>query len=1301
MRSSDRHSQLASRPSLVRAFFAVVVALVAFGPPLATALDPTRPLPFFGRSVWQDELPQSTVSAILQTRDGYIWMATYEGVVRFNGVNFKVFDSRTVPELRSSSIRSLVEDKDGGLWIGTLSGGLTRYLNGAFKTFTVADGLPDDFVFALHTARDGSVWIGTNAGLARWTGAAFEVFTRNDGLAGNAVRSICEDGNGRLWIGTEGGGVCYRENGQFANFPLPESPGNTLVAAIAAAPDGSVWIGTNGGGLVRVHDGRTEVYSAAADGLASDLISSILPDDRGSIWIGTLSAGISRYRDGRFTNLSAKQGLSHDAVRSLAVDHEGSLWVGTNGGVTQLKDEKIVNFTTLHGLSQNNIRVVLEDSRGDVWVGTDGGGVNRVSGDVVTVLGAKEGLPDVFVRSLFEDRDGAIWIGMNGGGVTRVQGGQLRTWNAKSGLSNGVVYAICDDAEGNIWLGTVGGGIDILGRDGSIRNLSTKDGLARNDVRALRRVRSGAIWIGTGGGGLSVYDPSRPPESRIVTYTTGDGLANDSVFAIYEDSAGDVWIGTSGGLNRMRNGKLVKLTVDQGLFDNRIFQILEDGRGQFWLSSNKGVFRAAIADLNAVADGFKSTVETHAYGRVDGMGSNQCNGASQPAGWRRASGQLVFPTVGGLALIDPGDLRTNAVAPFVAIDRVVVDGKAIEPAAVVTLSSQSSKFEIGYDGLSFVEPDRVLFRYRLDGYDADWVDAGTRRVAFYNSLSPGEYTFRVSASNNDGIWSETGAEFRFVLPAPWWRTWWAILLWIALSFGLLYLVVQMRLRRLERRTHELEAAVVERTAELGRTVEQLQLSEQRALESEKLAIEASRAKSTFLSNMSHELRTPLNAVLGFAELMEREASRSDADRTRLNIIQRSGEHLLSLINDVLSLSKIEAGKLTLNSSAFDLPAMLQSLDQMMRMRVEGKGLNLSVEADSSVPRVVRGDEVKLRQILINLLGNAVKFTESGTIRVRATWLDGIAKFEVEDSGCGISAGELSKLFEPFVQTESGVRSGEGTGLGLAISREFAGLMGGDLSVRSELGVGTTFVVSVPLPAGDAGEVQRKRARVRGLSPGQDLVRVLVADDTRENRLLLVQLLAPMGFEVREAGEGLEAVEDWERLRPQALFLDIRMPKMSGREVARTIRRREAEIGDGRRTFVAALTASAFMADRQDILDSGCDAFLTKPFRTEAIVEVLAESLGLRFDFELDGELEPELVESEAMTRERFSRLPQAVLDELADALGRGDVERAKRAVPGIREIDEELADELFGALRAYRLDAVLDLVDGGEGAVSK
>ena len=1294
MRPSVRNRHNAYLSALARALGVVAIVLVAAGSLVVPALDPGRPLSYFGRAVWQDELPQSTVSAILQTRDGYLWMATYEGVVRFNGVGFTIFDSKSVPQLKSSSIRSLVEDRDGVLWIGTLSGGLTRYAGGTFTTFTTADGLPDNFVFALLAADDGSLWIGTNAGLARWNGTSFESFTTADGLVGNAVRSLCEDSAGRLWIGTEGGGVCVRENGRFVPFALPEGPGNTLVAAIAEAPDGSIWIGTNGSGVVRVHEGQLEVFTAARNGLASDLISSVLPDKRGSIWIGTLSAGISRFRDGKFTNLAARQGMSHDAVRSLTLDHEGSLWVGTNGGVTQLKDEKIVNFTTLNGLSQNNIRVVLEDSRGDVWIGTDGGGVNRLSGDTVTVFAAKEGLPDVFVRSLFEDRDGAIWIGMNGGGISRLKNGQLKTWNTGSGLSNNVVYAICDDADGNIWIGTVGGGVDILGRDGSIRNLSSKDGLARNDVRALKRDRSGAIWIGTGGGGLSVFDPRRSSESRITTVTTADGLANDSVFAMYEDSAGDMWIGTGGGLNRMRDGAIAKMTVDQGLFDNRIFQILEDDRGQFWLSSNKGVFRVARAELVAVADGVLESVSSEAYGRVDGMGSNQCNGASQPAGWRRANGQIVIPTVGGLAFIDPGDLRMNAIAPLVAIDRVVVDGKTIEPGNVATLSSESSKFEIRYDGLSFVEPDRVLFRYRLEGYDRDWVDAGTRRVAFYNSLSPGEYTFHVSASNNDGVWSETGAVFRFVLPTPWWRTWWAILLWLGLFGGLLYLTVQLRLRRLETRTRELEAAVVERTTELGRTVEQLRISEQRALESEKLALEASRAKSTFLSNMSHELRTPLNAVLGFAELMEREPARTDVDRTRLSIIQRSGEHLLSLINDVLSLSKIEAGKLVLNATAFDLREMLRSLDQMMRMRVEGKGLNLSVEADDSVPKAVRGDEVKLRQILINLLGNAVKFTETGTVHVRASWRSGVVTFEVEDTGCGIAEGEIPKLFEPFVQTDSGVRSGEGTGLGLAISREFANLMGGDVSVRSELGAGTTLTVTVPLPMGDANEVQRHRARVLGLSPGQGVVRVLVADDTRENRLLLVQLLDPMGFKVREAGDGLETVEEWKRFQPHVLFLDIRMPKMSGREVARAIRALEAESAGSHRTFVAALTASAYMTDRQEILDSGCDTFLTKPFRTDAIVDALAEHLGLRFDYEPEDGFTSEPLDVSALSRERFARLPRPVLEELADALGRGDVERAKRAVPQIREIDPELADELFGALRSYRLDAVLDLIDG-------
>jgi two-component system sensor histidine kinase/response regulator len=479
--------------------------------------------------------------------------------------------------------------------------------------------------------------------------------------------------------------------------------------------------------------------------------------------------------------------------------------------------------------------------------------------------------------------------------------------------------------------------------------------------------------------------------------------------------------------------------------------------------------------------------------------------------------------------------------------------------------------------------------------------------------------------------------------------------------------------------------------------------------SERHALEANRAKSLFLSNMSHELRTPLNAVIGFAQLMERDATIASASREQLGIIQRSGEHLLGLINDVLSIAKIEAGKLTLVEAPFDLHLLLQAVQAMVGVRAEPKGLEVVFEVDPGLPRTVRGDEGKLRQVLINLLGNAVKFTDRGRVTLRARWSGaadgpgGRAVFEVEDTGKGISDEEIGRLFEAFAQTEAGRESKEGTGLGLTISRQIVQMMGGDISVRSAPGRGSIFAFDVGLaPAGEAPAEALSR-RVVGLAPGQVSPRLLVVDDTPENRLLLCGLLRAVGLDAREAGNGQQAIDVWREWRPHLIWMDIRMPVMDGREAARRIREAEsAEASSSENislpgtqhppTVIVALTASAFEHERDAILSSGFDGFVTKPYREESIFDPIAAHLGVAFRYE-----RPEAADSPAvvhleLTRERLAAMPAELLARLEEALVIGDVSTSNEAADSVHALDPELAADLRRAIREYRFDELLGLL---------
>ena len=1301
-----------------RAVVSVAMLLVCAACLPALALDPRKPLTQYGRDVWQDGLPQSTVHAVVQTRDGYIWLGTYEGLVRFNGVAFTVFDKSNTPELRAKGVRALCEDRDGNLWVGTLSGGLTRYARGVFTTFTTESGLPNDFVYALHQDSAGRLWIGTDGGLCRYEDGRFTSLTTSDGLSRNNVRAVCEDREGAIWVGTDGGGLNRIRDGRIETF----ATAHPTVNALALDRDGTLWIGTNGGGLGAYRDGAFTTY-AAADGLAHGRVYSLYFDRAGTLWAGTDGGGLYRFRDGAFARYSTAEGLSQDFVRSLCEDHEGSLWVGTNGGLNRLKDGKFVSYTVQQGLSQDNVRVVLEDPQGTIWIGTDGGGLNALRPDGrVDVITTRQGLPNDFIRSLCAASDGAIWVGTNGGGAARYAGGGFTRYSTANGLANDEVRALLEDRDGAIWMGTAGGGLSRVAA-GKVTTLTRAQGLPHNDVRALYQDREGAIWIGTYGGGVA-----RLRDGAMTTFTTADGLSNPAVLAIYQDAAGRMWFGTnSGGLSRLENGAFTTYGTEDGLFDDTIFQILEDASGNLWFGCNKGIFRVPLAELNAFAAGGVSSVTSTSYGKADGMGSNQCNGASQPAGWRGRDGRLWFPTAGGVAMIDPASITLNAIPPPTVIATVVVDGQPVDARGAREFDPSSERFEIHYDGLSFLVPDRVRFRYRLEGLSGDWIDAGTRRVAYYNNLPPGDYTFRVVACNNDGVWNEAGASFEFRIPTPPWRSWWALLLYGMAFVGFGYAGVQLRLRALHRRNDLLEARIAERTAEIGDKVRLLELSERRAHESELRAIElaekaqeANRAKSVFLANMSHELRTPLNAILGFVQVMSRRPGRNGQDRENLATIMRSGEHLLGLINDVLSISKIEAGRLTLNERTFDLPNNLQGIAEMFRVRAEAKGLGFSCELSETLPRYVVGDESKLRQVLINLLGNAVKFTEWGRVTLRAGWRDGVASFEVEDTGPGLDADEIERCFEAFVQTPRAEKTGEGTGLGLTISREYVELMGGEIRVTSEKGAGSTFAFDVALAEATSRPASADRGRVVGLADGEPPRRLLVVDDLAENRAVLHELLEPFGFELRHAANGAEALDAWADWRPDLIFMDVRMPVMDGYEATREIRRREVARGPwsvireeessghspepsstdhGPRTTdhcrIVGLTASAFEHDREAILAAGCDDFVAKPFRDSEIFERLRELLGVRFVYENGaGRRAPSDPLPSETTRARIAAAPPAAVEQLRAAAARGSARRALEAVEEIRAHDAELADELAARLHDFAFDDILALIDG-------
>ncbi len=1024
----------------------------------AAALDPSVPLSQYALDTWQEGLPQASVHAVLQARDGYLWLGTYEGLVRFSGVAFVVHDRDRTAALTSNSVRTLLEAPDGALWIATLGGGVVRMKDGRFDRLDERTGLPSDYVHALAADGTGTVWAGTDRGLARLgTGGVESVPLPVEGPP-PSVRSLLVGSDGAVWVGTQKDGLFVLRSGGVARITSGQGlPGNS-VFALAPAAGGAVWVGLYDGGLALVEAARV---LPAAQALPSNRVWCLLAEPDGTLWIGTEGGGVSRLSRGRLETLSTREGLPHGFVRSLAFDREGSLWVGTNAGLSRLRDRKVTVYGARQGLLDENARSVCEDGAGTVWVATDSDGLFRVDGERVVRPPGEAALAGRELRSVVPDGRGGVWAGSNGQGLFHVGREGVTRLGRAEGLPSETVYALAVGPDGTVWAGTWDAGLCRL-EDGRCQVLGRAQGLPSETIRALLPRADGTLLVGTDGGGVAVLSGG-----KVSVLSTREGLSNDTVFSFHEDGRGDVWVGTAAGLNRVSGGRVFAFRKSHGLHDEKVFAILEDAEEALWLSSNKGIFRVRRSDLDAVAEGKRAAFSGLALGRADGMPADQCNGASSPAGWHARDGRLWFPTVRGVVVVEPGRLRRNLLPPPVVVDAVVAGGRVLSPAGAAELPGGTGKLEVRYDALSFLVPSRVRFRYRLEGWDASWVEAGTRREAFYTNLPPGSYRFRVVAANNDGVWNEQGAAWAFRLRPRLHQTWPFRLGVAAAAVALGAGLYAARVRGLRTRQTLLERLVEERTRSLSEEKERAEALRARAEAASSAAEEASRAKSQFLANMSHELRTPLNAVIGYTELLAEDArTRGDAAATGdLERIRSAADHLLALIDDVLDLSKIEAGRMEVRATAVDVADLFAEVERTVEPLVEGHGSRLVVEVAPGVGTMLT-DHVRLRQILLNLLSNAAKFTERGTVRLTAVREERLGEgwlvFEVWDTGIGMTPAQVARLFAPFTQADATTsRRYGGTGLGLALSRRLARLLGGDVTVESVEGKGSTFRVEVP------------------------------------------------------------------------------------------------------------------------------------------------------------------------------------------------------------------------------------------------
>jgi ligand-binding sensor domain-containing protein/signal transduction histidine kinase len=681
-------------------------------------------------------LPEDFVQCLARTSDGFLWIGTSGGLVRFDGLRFTVFNRENQPVFEDDSFYSLFTSKDGTVWGGTEGGGLVRYKDGSFRVFGAAAGLTNGFVRVIFEDNEGTLWVGTDDGLFRLQG---DLLARVDGkgdIPRVAVHSICQDSQGRLLIG--GSGLLILKGAEAAYYHSTEDQADNSIRTIRQTSDGAIWIGTISGLRRLPHGISGNPYSSPR--MISGVNISVLLDSHGQLWIGTYGQGLMRFQDGLIEKLSAPSALPHNNVLYLLDDGEDDIWVGTQGGLLRLSPSAASTITTLDGAPQS-INTIYQDPQGPLLVTALNGRLFQVSDQhlmPVRLAGDLDALP---IRNVFRDSRGTLWMGTDGQGVVRLTGTSAVRYTIKQGLVNDFVRAFCEDRDGSIWIGT-DGGLSCY-RNGEFKNFNTDTGLAYSSIRHLLLDHSGNLWIGTDGG------LDRFSTGRFVTDPLLRRLRGLKIWSMHEDSDGGLWIGTHGaGLFLLKAGKLAQFTTRQGLPTNKVHFIAEDADGNLWMSTPSGIVSVSRHDLEALPEESSDKLAVQVYGTSAGLSTNQMNGGVQPAGAMSTTGELWFPSAQGAVRIKP-DPPAWGGAPPVLIEQLLANDEAVSLNAGASLGPGRSKLEVHYTAIRLRSPERTRFRYWMEGFDHDWTDAGLRRIAYYTNLPPGNYRFHVVAYEID------------------------------------------------------------------------------------------------------------------------------------------------------------------------------------------------------------------------------------------------------------------------------------------------------------------------------------------------------------------------------------------------------------------------------------------------------------------------------------------------------------------------------------------------------------------------
>jgi len=1116
---------------------------------------------------------------MLQGRDGYIWIGTYEGLLRFDGVHFESFSPKNYSEMLHGTITTLCEAPDGSIWFGGGGPGLYRYANGEIQAFGEAEGMSLEVVERICIDANSNVYVSSLSNIYRLQPEPIATRLPFDAESHHTqITDIELDKDSGLWIGTNDGLWHLRPESLHAE--RVEGLGQCRIVDLKCVNSEAIWATTFDGGVYRIRNGTLEKIMQGTMGEFSAIMTT---DPSGDLWISG-GAGIRHFHDETFEVVKVPEIFTDKIVTLFLIDREGSFWVVSSDlRLYQIKLPKFEFHSYFNGLPDCPLSGIARVE--DRLFASTFNGIYEKKGDHWEPFHALVGVLRKMDRMLAADGLGNLWVCSQSNGLLRynVKEDSLRIFTEEIGLPYNEPRCITTSHDGTMWVGTEKGVYTIQNE-----TLRKREEFPSKKILCIAETPDRSIWVGVFGEGFYQLK-----DGSVTRYNREIGLASNIPFYAHQVGEDEFWLSTNAGLSRLKQGKLTTINSKQGLPRDSVFYTINDETGHTWIATNPGIYRLQTKALRHAFDTGEPIEDIDFFDSSDGVPSSSMLAPSTPF-YDRETGKYWLASLLGAWVIEPAKSPAKLPAPSVHIEYAVLDGKRIPVGnhVPVMIDADTKRVNIYFSAPSFYSPEKVSFRVKLQGFDDKWITTSERMIA-YSGLAPGNYILDVHACSSDGVWTDIPASLRLVKLPSFTQTGAFKISLVVLVLVITGLITFTYNYQLERRKQMLTERVKERTAELNEALQAAQA--------------ANLAKSNFLAMMSHEIRTPMNGVVGMLDIIL-DSSISGKNREYAVSAKQSARSLMSILNDILDLAKIESNQMMFEAIDFSLHDTATETLQMLTPFALEKNIDLRSDIESIRHLFLQGDPVRIRQVLVNLINNAIKFTDIGGVSlvIRAHALDSsFARIEIKviDTGIGIKEENQRRIFDTFDQGDlSYKRKYGGSGLGLSICKRIVDHMGGEISCSSRINIGSTFSVNIKLPLAKQRDDQEPLQESLREGSGNRTLKILLVEDVKFNQTIIKHAIAKLGHTVVCVWNGLQALDALSTTTFDLILMDISMPEMDGLET--TARIRNGQDGIPTAIPIIALTANAMRGDREKFIEAGMNGYLSKPIEPSELKKTL-------------------------------------------------------------------------------------------------